>query len=378
MAIIETPNPRGTRLKAAAVGLLTGCWLGVSLACFVVGLIIARWQVVVAGVGLCLAMVTVSAIAGRLQRARNPQPAARLALAVIESRRAVGGETGDIPVQFELTVAPDERPAYRVKMRQHINLADIADYRVRGVVVVEYRPDEPWEVTIVTAPTEQWARRAATESVDSAPPSPTVAGPEEGVSFCLLATLGLLLGAGVVVLMFRAELADHMGSSETTSSSTSTSSTSTSTSSSGSGSTTTTTTTGGGGPSIVSGTATSDAMLSEGEIRRLADSLTTAMRTGSAVEFGIDERTMSMHGVLGVPADPDAVINVGALPYPKLPGLVREAQSKLGIANPTSWRIDVEAKAGVVAIRVTVADGQGAKASLEADAQGRVTRRNPR
>ncbi|MGW1988749.1 hypothetical protein [Embleya sp. NPDC001921] len=371
MAIIETRGPARVRLKAAMSGFLSGGVIGVALACFVVGAILERWPVAAFGVALFVLNVIGVSVAGRIHRARNPRTPARPALAVIESRRAIGGESANVPVEFVLTVAPDERSAYRVETRQDINLVDIPDYRPRGVVVVRYRPDEPWDVEIVTEPTEAWARRAATESVDSAPESALVAGPRDTGSFCLLGTVGLLLGAALVVLPLRADLFAAVDESTTTSS---TSSTTTTTSESFSWPTISTST------STVSGTASSRAMLDDGEMRRAAGSLIKGMRTGSASELTIEEHVMAVRGIPGTPARPGAAIDLDAIPYERLPALVREAQSELGITKPTSWRItfDLDPKTGALTIEVTVTDREGAKASLEADIEARVTARHPR
>ncbi|MFI6582410.1 hypothetical protein [Embleya sp. NPDC050493] len=368
MAIIETrKSSAGARFKAAVGGFLGGGVIGIALAGFVVGGILERPLVVAIGVGLFVLDVVVVGVAGRIHRARNPRGPVLPALAVIESRRAIGGESANVPVEFVLTVAPDERAAYRVETSQDINLVDIPDYRPRGVIVVEYRRDEPWDVKILTSPPGEWARRAATESVDSAPESALVAGPKEGGAFCLLATAGLLLGAAAVVLFFRADLFEQDDRPTTTSSSSST----TTTESHSSSFTTST--------STVTGTATSGSMLDNGEMRRAAGSLITGMHTGIASEFSIDEHVMAVRGIRGTPPQPGAVIDLNALPYERLPALVREAQTKLGITDPTSWRItvDPDAATGTLTIRVTVTDAAG-KASLEADAQGKVTKRNPR
>jgi hypothetical protein len=279
-----------------------------------------------------------------------------------------------VPVEFVLTVAPDERSAYRVEMRQDINLVDIPDYRPRDVVVVRYRPDEPWDVEIVTEPTEAWARRAAAESVDSAPESALLAGPKDEGPFCLLGTLGLLLGAALVVLPFRADLFAAVDESPTTSSSSSTTTTTTDGFSWPTTSTTTTTT------STVRGTASSEAMLSDGEMRRAAESLVKGMRTSSAAELTIEEHVMAVRGILGTAAAPGAAIDLNAVPYERLPGLVGVARTKLGITKPTSWRITFDAapQTGALTIHVFVTDAEGAKASLEADAQARITARHPR
>ncbi|MFE5334099.1 hypothetical protein ACFRCG_47670 [Embleya sp. NPDC056575] len=366
MAMIETRESVGERLKSGALGFLSGGVIGAALGCFVVGCILESWRLCVLGVGLFLFNMAAWAVRGRVQGARDVRAPARLALAVIESRRALGSDTADIPVEFELTVAPDERTAYRVKMRQDLNLVDIPDYRPRGVVVVEYRPDDLWDVKLVTEPTEEWARRASVETVDSAPASAMVEAPGGDGAFCLLVMLGLLVGAGIVVLFLRAELADEIGDSHTrTTSSSSSSYSETKVTSSVSTGTT------------VSGTASSDSMLADGELRRLVGSLVKGMHTGNAATFTIDEHGISMQGVLGAPADPGALIDVNTLPLERLPGLVRIAQTKLGVAEPNSWRITFEPVAGSVVVRVTVTGAEG-KASLEADTEGRITKRNPR
>jgi hypothetical protein len=68
-----------------------------------------------------------------------------------------------------------------------------------------------------------------------------------------------------------------------------------------------------------------------------------------------------------------------AVPYERLPALVRDAKTSLGIAHPTSWHITFghDAAGQALAIHVTVSDDQGV-ASLVADAQGHVTKRSPR
>jgi len=80
---------------------------------------------------------------------KPPEPVKHMALAKIESRRATSGESADVPVEFDLTVQPEDGPAYRVTTSRTINLVDIPDYRPGGTVVVEYPADRPWQVGIV-------------------------------------------------------------------------------------------------------------------------------------------------------------------------------------------------------------------------------------
>ncbi|RST21254.1 hypothetical protein EF908_23075, partial [Streptomyces sp. WAC04770] len=147
---------------------------GAALAAVAVGIILEDVPVFVAGGGVLALLILFAVLGGKRRPAGGEPPAGRLALARIEDLRATGGESADVPVKFRLTVAPepeDARPAYRVKITQHINLVDLPAYRPRGIAVVEYRPDKPWDVRIVTRPTPEWARRAEEAEIDSAPDS---------------------------------------------------------------------------------------------------------------------------------------------------------------------------------------------------------------
>ncbi|WP_406284925.1 hypothetical protein [Embleya sp. NBC_00896] len=370
MAITETGKPAPVRPAALARGFLGGALFGAAVAGLVVGSITERMYLIGVGIGLFFLNVAMMAVGAYRERAAGTEHlATRPALALIESRRAIGGETANVPVEFVLTVAPDDGAAYRVKMSQSINLVDIPDYRPGGVIVVQYRPAQPWHVEIVDRPTQEWHRRAAGESLDSAPESAMVAAPAEGGSFCLLGVVGLLIGAAAVVLPFRAELfTDDTPTKPASSSSSSTSSTSSSTITMGTFSST----------STLSGSATSDSTLRKGEMRRVAESLIAGMGTANALRLDIDEHLMSVEGAVA-PATDTPVIDLRALPYERLPALVREAQTTLGIGTPKSWRIGFahDAKTGALLIRVSVTGDRG-DASLEANPQGDVTRRNPR
>lgn len=92
----------------------------------------------------------------------------RTALAKIESLRATGGESADIPIQFVLSVDPDDAPTHRVEMTADINLVDVPDYRPGGTVVVEYPPDRPWRVRLVQQPTPEWRSHAESARIDRA------------------------------------------------------------------------------------------------------------------------------------------------------------------------------------------------------------------
>ncbi|KPI32537.1 hypothetical protein OV320_1748 [Actinobacteria bacterium OV320] len=51
-------------------------------------------------------------------------------------------------MRFGLTVAPDDAPAHRVEITQHINLVELPVCRPHGILVVQYPPDRPWRVSI--------------------------------------------------------------------------------------------------------------------------------------------------------------------------------------------------------------------------------------
>ncbi|MFI5966549.1 DUF3592 domain-containing protein [Streptomyces asoensis] len=155
------PRPARSTPLALARGLLSGGVAGASLAALVVGAVIESAPLFVTGLVLPVLYGLVFFLAGVPRRAREAAVVPSTALAVIESREAVGGETSDVPVRFDLTVVPDDAPAYRVDVTQDINLVDLPDYRPRGVVVVQYPPERPWRVRIVKRPTPQWEERAA-------------------------------------------------------------------------------------------------------------------------------------------------------------------------------------------------------------------------
>lgn len=200
---------------ALARGFLTGGVIGTSLAAFVVGCFIESVPLCVTGVGLPVVYGLLFFLAGMPRRAREAALAPRTALAMVESLEAVGGEaTSDVAVRFDLTVAPDDIPAYRVAFTQNINLADLPDYRPRGVVVVQYPPDRPWRVRIVKRPTPEWEDRAAGARLDSAPGPVLVSEPSDGCAVGFVTLLALLLAAAGVVLLFRADLFDQSASAQ--------------------------------------------------------------------------------------------------------------------------------------------------------------------
>ncbi|MFD8464903.1 hypothetical protein ACFV10_07245 [Streptomyces cyaneofuscatus] len=340
--------------------------IGAALAALVVGVILKDVPVLATGGGVLALLVLLAFLGGRRGAGRDAPPARRTALARIEDLRATGGETADVPVTFRLTVAPepeDERPAYRVKISQSINLVDIPAYRPRGIAVVEYHPEKPWDVRIVTRPTPEWSRRAEEAEIDSAPESTLVRDPDGGAgAWCLLVLVGLLAGAALVVLSFRGELfasGDAGGSAAKESSASS--------ASSSSASRTFSTSTTVSGPS--------SSLLTFGRMRVTAMELEARVDSAYVTSLRIEDHRMAVRGDSARPLA--ETVHLPSLPYELFPGLVREARATLGVREAESWRIDVTPGGGAGVgprVRVTVSGTEGT-AHLDADVTGRITDR---
>ncbi|MFD8409803.1 hypothetical protein ACFV1G_34580 [Streptomyces anulatus] len=363
-------NGQAVKGRSVVGGILAGLRLtvvsgvtGAAVAAVVVGVIVERVPVFLSGGGVLLLLVLVGFVAGRRSPGPGDPPVTRTALARIEDLRATSGESADVPVDFRLTVAPDDRPAYRVNINEHINLVDIPVYRPRSTAVVEYRPDEPWEVRIVTRPTPEWSRRAEEAEIDSAPESTLVEKPgmSEG-SWCMLVLFTFLAGAALVVLLFRGEL--FMSGDDDSSPSKRPSATS-----SASSSRTFTTSTTVSGPS--------SSLLVLGRMRETATELQAKVGTADVTAIVIEERRMEIRGDSA--RAPGETVHLQLLPYELFPALVHEARTTLGVRDPKSWRIDVTPGAGLgegPRVRVTVTGEEGT-AHLDADATARVVDRRP-
>ncbi|OWA23115.1 hypothetical protein [Streptomyces sp. CS057] len=363
-------NGQAVKGRSVVGGILAGLRLtvvsgvtGAAVAAVVVGVIVERVPVFLSGGGVLLLLVLVGFVAGRRSPGPGDPPVTRTALARIEDLRATSGESADVPVDFRLTVAPDDRPAYRVNINEHINLVDIPVYRPRSTAVVEYRPDEPWEVRIVTRPTPEWSRRAEEAEIDSAPESTLVEKPgmSEG-SWCMLVLFTFLAGAALVVLLFRGEL--FMSGDDDSSPSKRPSATS-----SASSSRTFTTSTTVSGPS--------SSLLVLGRMRETATELQAKVGTADVTAIVIEERRMEIRGDSA--RAPGETVHLQLLPYELFPALVHEARTTLGVRDPKSWRIDVTPGAGLgegPRVRVTVTGKEGT-AHLDADATARVVDRRP-
>ncbi|MGW4898673.1 hypothetical protein ACWEQL_41540 [Kitasatospora sp. NPDC004240] len=356
------PPPTRNRPATLARAFLTGGVTGVSLAAVVVGIVMGRVPLIVGGGCLLAVHVLIRHLAGMPGRARDAAVPPRLALAMIESVKAVGGETSDIPVRFDLTVAPDDAPAYRVAFTQVVNVAYLPDYRPRGILVVQYPPDRPLKVRIVKRPTPEWEERAAAACLDSAPGPARANDPAEGAGATPVGFLGLLLGAALVVLLFRADLFAEDG--------TSTARPPVSTSGTSSASTTTVSSATG---TVALGSGQS--FLDEGRLGGSVATLATGEDRRRALTVAVQDRLLTVVlAPTGTPAG--SRLDLDSLPYDRVPALVREATSTLGVGTPNTWQLTADRLTGTVVLRVSVTGSEGA-AYLEADGQGKVVRRVP-
>ncbi|MGW2619446.1 hypothetical protein [Streptomyces sp. NPDC001500] len=351
-------------------GFLAGAVGGGSLAALAVGYAVENGALFLTGLGLPLAAGLIGFVAGRPRRARQAAVVPVTALAGIESVRAESSETGDVPLRFVLTVAPDGAPAFRVETHLRVNLVDVPAYPPRRTVVVAYPPDRPWRTKIVESPEPEWAARTADAAIDSAPESALVRSPSTRFDYAAVRFVGLLLAAAVVVVPFRGDLLDAFGSdgsgrphasAEPSASSSTTSSSTTVTSTSLTGTVSV-------GPR--------QSLLDEGELRRAVASLIKGRGAGGtrALTVVVQERLVSV--VFAPDVDGVPRFDLNSLPCERVPALVEEARTTLGAGTPATWQLTVVRLTGPVILRVTVTGPHGT-ATLDADAEGAVTHRAP-
>ncbi|MET8830617.1 hypothetical protein ABZX40_34890 [Streptomyces sp. NPDC004610] len=368
MTITTGGPPRHNVALELARGLLGGGVIGVSLASLVVGVIIENVPLFVTGLALPLVHGLLVFVPGARLRARRAAVVPRTALAVIESAEVAKGGDSDVPVGFELTVAPDDAPAYRVLLTHHVNPVDLPDRRPGAVLVVQYPPDEPWRVKIVRRPTPEWERRAAGARIDSVPGPAMLSERPDSAALGCGGLLAVLLGAALIVLLFRAELFDGESAEGRQPSPSVSSSTSTSTSTTIVTSATGTVTLGEG-----------QSLLDEGALRRAMESLTEAKDGDEALTVVVQERMLTVVFVptgdsAGTAATPG--FDPKSLPYDRIPALVAEAERTLGTGTPRTWQLTADRTMGSLTLRVAVTGSEGT-GLLEADGDGEVVRRTP-
>ncbi|MEV6905813.1 hypothetical protein [Amycolatopsis sp. NPDC051071] len=320
-------------------GFLAGAVIGTTLCAFIVGIILERVPLIIAAVGLPIVYGVLLFLAGMPRRAREAAIVPVVALAKIESVRAGGTETGDVPVDIVLTVAPDGAATYRTEITHGVNLINLSEYRPGRVLVIQYRPDRPWKAKVVERLSPEWERRVAGAVIESAPESSLVSAPPEGCAVSALILLGLVLGAAAVLLVFRAEL---FGPEARTGSEETQSSTSSSVTTSSSGSATVT---------------VSRSLLGEGELRRVIDSLAQTADVSQVITVVVEDRRLTV-----VFAPTDALVprfDLRALAVDRVPALVRRGTTTLDVGTPQTWQVMAVPFGTEVSLRVIVTGPEG-------------------
>ncbi|MGW7531364.1 hypothetical protein [Amycolatopsis sp. NPDC054798] len=325
-------------LRTIAFGFLTGLAIGASLCSLVVAIIVESVPLFVAGLGIALGYGLLVYLGGLPRRAREAAIPPTVALARIESLRAGGTETGDLTVEFILTVAPHGAPSHRAAATLTVNLADLSDYRKGDVLVVSYPPDRPWKARIVSNPSPEWQRRAETAVIAPAAESTLVHPPLEGCAPGVFTLIGLLLGAGAILGLFRVELFAPEASAPQPSQPEP--------------------------PAAVtsSGSATVDvgpeqSLLDEGELRRAVDGLAQAADVSQTLTAVVQEHRLT---VVFAPSGVQVPrFDLRTLPVNEIPGLVRKALRTLDVGTPQSWQVTVVPLPSARTIRVTVTGPKG-------------------
>lgn len=329
-------------IRTVAFGLVTGAVIGATLCSLVAGIITESGALFATGLGIPLGYGILVYLGGMPRRAREAAVPPTLALARIESLRAGGTETGDLPVEFILTVAPDGAPSHRAAATHIVNLVDLPNYRTGDILVVSYPPDRPWKVRVVASPPPEWQRRAANAVIQPAAESTLVHSPPEGRVTAVLTLIGLLLGAGAVLGLFRAELfaPEPSAPAPPPASSTVTSSTS----------------------STSSGFATVDvdpeqSLLDEGGLRRAVDGLARSVDVSQTLTAVVQEHRLT---VVFAPSGVQVPrFDLRALPVDEIPGLVRKALRTLDVGTPQTWQVTVVQLPSARTVRVTVVGPRG-------------------
>ncbi|TCO64594.1 hypothetical protein [Actinocrispum wychmicini] len=361
MTITDRPQPTHTGPIALTRGFLTGCVSGVTLASLVAAPIIESVPLVIVGVGLPVVYSVLLFIGGIPRRAREAAAPRTTALAKIESLRALGSDSGDMPVRFVVTVAPDG-PPFRAEITLNVNLVDLPTYKPGNILVVDYPTDRPWHARILTEPTPEWERRAANAVLESAPESALVKEPPKGGAFGTVVFIGVLIGAVAVLVLFRADLFGTTTAVAEPSAADPAPTTVTSTSS-------TTITSANGTVTLGSNQSFRD----RGTLKDAVAALTRDRDGAQVISVIIQDRVMSV--VFAPSGSPAPGFDLRELPTDRIRPLVDEATVALGVTSP-SWEVIMENMTGSLTIRVVVT-GRNGSASLEANRSGNVVRRNP-
>ncbi|MEV0279366.1 hypothetical protein AB0I22_23670 [Streptomyces sp. NPDC050610] len=201
-----TPATRFVRQFFSPVALLTAVPVGAAFAALVRGAVEGPFWLLLIGLSvtsLALAFLGGVAESGQHGRAVELRAGGRRAYApaLVNSVRAVHKDTGRTVLDprdqktvfaFDLTVVPDDMPAYRVEVRHPLDLQDLL-HRKYGVV--EYDPRHPWRVVVPNNPPGEWTARA--QRLD-----PETVRPASGPSPALPAGSQILVLGAVVAGLF--------------------------------------------------------------------------------------------------------------------------------------------------------------------------------
>ncbi|GLW75115.1 hypothetical protein Kpho02_74120 [Kitasatospora phosalacinea] len=133
---------------------------GISVALITAGLLLAPWTGT-AGVALLHRGL-------RRRGGLDGPPVLGTAAAKIEEVREIQ-EGEEVLLQLDLTIAPDDRPAYRANAGVDVRLSQVGDYRAGRILVVDYEMGRPWRIVVRKDPDAEWAARLATSRIDTAP-----------------------------------------------------------------------------------------------------------------------------------------------------------------------------------------------------------------
>ncbi|WP_406015928.1 hypothetical protein OG520_36190 [Streptomyces sp. NBC_00984] len=159
-----------------AFRLLAALLIGLAFAALVQGAVDGPRWLLITGIPATALVLTILGDVAEPMRAgmamtglRSGGPRA-FAPAVVNGVRTVDKKTGR-PVldgrsvnsvfAFDLTVMPDELPAYRIQVCHPL---DVQGLTHRSRAVVEYDPEQPWRVVIPNNPPREWLARANSAS----------------------------------------------------------------------------------------------------------------------------------------------------------------------------------------------------------------------
>ncbi|MFE0464782.1 hypothetical protein ACFW1A_36565 [Kitasatospora sp. NPDC058965] len=149
----------GVELGAVVAGF-ANLGAGAAVALLVIGLTLAPWTGMAGFFVLHLGL--------RRRRGLHGPPVLRTAVAKIESVREIR-EGEEVLLQLDLTVAPEDGPAFRAEAGVDVHLSRVDQYRTGRTVAVDYEAARSWRVVLRRDPDPDQAARIAAARIDTAP-----------------------------------------------------------------------------------------------------------------------------------------------------------------------------------------------------------------